>query len=289
MTLQVLLIDNNPERAKANARALATAGCETYWCNGNNKHFIRAGDWPAGDGHWNLAVDRPNPVNITVFHDTNIATVSALSAQGASLGVEIHFTGGSDAAGKPKDQLWIRSRALVGVEDPLTSDEIAGLVEWVGLGADVGNLPPLLCRPSAFQHLASLCILCQGYLAVHAGPTSGASELSEKHIAARSVVDQALADMGWPVSDLGGFSDRLSEAHSRAVLNAQVRNPLSWQAVLGIEGDLQGKVRFEWGTGNEDGLCKTVDLIDAVSRGYGEITPQCVANAYLSLKARLER
>ena len=264
----VLIIDRNSDRAYAMATSFSAEATALVSWKDRTDGRVRVSDdaalppeclvrlWHLGDYEDSHPVWQSIGAKLTVFYGGN---------------------GGHDERCPPNGEIiW---RPIANREEALTPSEAAQLLAFAN---DVTKKPSWLQEPQGIPTLASLAILCQGYLAVFAasGQFHGAT------------VSRALSLMGWDSSKHAG----LVRANS-----AEVQNPQWWLDLFGITSDVQeseevlvGKWRelsnllaLEWGQGAETFLA--LPFVESLRQARPLNEPQIVAEAYVAIAERLKR
>lgn len=166
---------------------------------------------------------------------------------------------------------------------------------------DLHGCPPVLRplferSPLNSEIFPALSVLCQGYLAVHAGP-NGKPEVEDED----KSIEKALLAMGWAKvfeSDetTRGLDARLKalDVSGRIAMRREVALPSFWN-VFDVSGNEVAKLRAavlasarkEWGAAaNESELKPVTDLIGLLGESIAD--PALVARAYLALAKKME-
>ncbi|MCP4677631.1 MAG: hypothetical protein GY854_19370 [Deltaproteobacteria bacterium] len=235
-------------------------------------------------------------VDLVFVHSGQRWEISKYRPSGASAKRRVWFGTGDTRAWKKERRCGSPPFSKEDSQCPITSRDFQDLLSWARGDLDA---PPLMDALAAPEHLVSLLILCQGYLAVHAIPETGEFEGTDR----MGVVDCALQRMGWRDflrSDAAGqlLSGGLRDVRKRKLYQDSVSS-LSWWRIFD-EDNLEAALRREWSTNESDGEKVDDWVLELALRIRGKKGPKAlssrddvdapsvVAHAYLAIAEKLQ-
>ena len=187
----------------------------------------------------------------------------------------------------PQDLSHLRTRVNTLVEElPFAEGDEAKLVKCWEHFESAG-------RPS--EHLISMSILCQGYLA------AGALMDGSRSWNATSGIGQALRGMEWATPDA---DDESSLVASTAVADLKLVKPSALPGIefwlspfgepeghewSGVVKELRSKLEKEWREDVPDVVDRLINDIDQTGKNGGSVDMDLVAEAFLAFQERLEK
>lgn len=292
VSVDVCIIDRDGERARKMAEAFAASVVVArFWTEGDPPSCLKTSYEP-----------RPRTCHLCLWHAGDFSDPLPDAPTGR---LTVYYSGrrGHDDR-MPADNERIQEPVHPGGEGSLTREEAAELLAYAEAIAEgrPAIIPAILKRPLTVSLLSSISILCQGYLAVHAGlgGQDVAVELPEEEAEDKSDVAEALKMMGWNalLKDAAAsalLSQDLTVPERRKELQRKVRNAEWWSGVLEISPGLSRRsvatTKEEWQAGPAPKGCRwgwaeVEALFGSIADGL--VRAGTVARAYMAVAAKLK-
>jgi hypothetical protein len=272
---RIVIIDTNTERGREIANSFeSTGGClitRIFQQAGEVKYYP-----PLKEGA------SIGPCLITMWHISDFLQQEKWPEVESTCEV-FYGGGGGDALDTPNTSREVIQRPINEESGVLRTDEVLDLLTYVKEKYAWGNKdairPSFLRRDDQTSFLAALCILCQGYLAVHATRDEDGWGPAE--------IRSALHVMNWPSVAEEGTRLFTANLENKQQL---VESSDWWSGIFGMEKvELQKRVSEEFKARQGEAPTAVSILLDSIcATTPTQIQPQVVADAFCVISKRLE-